>query len=97
MNRIVRCTIIVVLFAAALFAALPSADEEKVWSLEKSYWEYVKANDLQTYRTLWHTDFVGWPTMSAEPVRKEHITGWITTHWSRLCLIALVTVQRNLK
>ena len=97
MNRIVRCTIIVVLFAAALFAALPSADEEKVWSLEKSYREYVKANDLQTYRTLWHTDFVGWPTMSAEPVRKEHITDLITTHWSRLCLIALVTVQRNLK
>jgi hypothetical protein len=37
MTRIVRCIIIVVLLAPALFAALPSADEEKVWSLEKAY------------------------------------------------------------
>jgi ketosteroid isomerase-like protein len=83
MSRIVRCTLIAVLFAPALFAALPSTDEEKVWSLEKAYWEYVKANDLQTYRTLWHTDFLGWPTMNAEPVRKDHITDWITTHTSK--------------
>jgi hypothetical protein len=50
MNRVVRCTIIVALLAPALFAAPPSADEGKVWSLEKAYWEYVKTNDLQTYR-----------------------------------------------
>ena len=83
MNRTVRCTIIVALLAPALFAALPSAEEEKVWSLEKAYWEYVKANDVQTYRTLWHTDFLGWPTMNPEPVRKDHITDWITTHTSK--------------
>jgi len=83
MNRIFRCTIIVVLLAPALLGALPSADEEKVWSLEKAYWEYVKANDLQAYRTLWRTDFLGWPTMSPEPVRKDHITDWITTHTSK--------------
>jgi ketosteroid isomerase-like protein len=83
MTRIVRCIIIVVLLAPALFAALPSADEEKVWSLEKAYWEYVKGNDLQTYRTLWHADFLGWPNMNPEPVRKDHITDWITTHTSK--------------
>ena len=83
MNRIVRCTIVVALLAPGLFAALPSADEEKVWLLEKAYWQYVKANDLQTYRTLWHTDFLGWPTINAEPVRKEHITDWITTHTTK--------------
>ena len=82
MTRIVCCTIIVLLFAPVLFAALPSADEE-VWSLEKAYWEYVKTNDLQSYRTLWHTDFLGWPTMNPEPVRKDHITDWITTHASK--------------
>ena len=83
MNRIFRCTIIVALLAPALLSALPSADDEKVWSLEKAYWEYVKADDLQTYRTLWHTDFLGWPTMNPEPVRKDHITDWITTHTSK--------------
>lgn len=83
MNRIVRCTIVVALLAPGLFAALPSADEEKVWLLEKAYWQYVKANDLQTYRTLWHTDFLGWPTMNPEPVRKERITDWITTHTTK--------------
>jgi hypothetical protein len=70
----VRCTLMIVLLAPALFAALPSPGEEKVWSLGKAYWEYVKANDLQTYRTLWHADFLGWPTMNPEPVRKDHIT-----------------------
>lgn len=82
MNRIVRCAIIVALLAPALFAALPST-EDKVWSLEKAYWEYVKANDLQRYRALWHTDFLGWPTMDPEPVRKDHITDWIITHTSK--------------
>jgi ketosteroid isomerase-like protein len=64
-------------------AALPSANEENVWSLEMAYWEYVQANDLQTYRTLWHADFLGWPTMSPATVRKGQITDWITTHASK--------------
>ena len=66
MTRIVRFTIIVVLVAPTLFAAPPSGEAEKVWSQEKAYWEYVKANDLQKYRTLWHTDFLGWPSVSPE-------------------------------
>jgi len=36
-------------------------DETKVWNLERAYWEYVKANDVEKYRALWHDDFVGWP------------------------------------
>jgi hypothetical protein len=43
----------------------------------------VKANDFQTYRTLWHADFLGWPTMNPEPARKDHITDRITTHTSK--------------
>ena len=49
-------------------------DETQVWNLEKAYWEYVKANDLEKYRALWHDDFVGWPLFSAAPVRKDHVT-----------------------
>jgi ketosteroid isomerase-like protein len=46
-------------------------------------WRYVKSNDLERYRTLWHSDFLGWPTTSPVPVRKEHITDWITAHTSK--------------
>ena len=58
-------------------------DEAQVWSLEKAYWEYVKANDLEKYRTLWHENFVGWPLVSLAPVRKDHVTDWITTNKSK--------------
>src|SRR6266487_3630649 len=57
--------------------------EAQIWSLEKAYWEYVKANDLEKYRALWHEDFVGWPLVSASPVRKDHITDWMTANTSK--------------
>ena len=83
MTRIIHCTVIGVLLSASLFAAPPSADSEKLWSLEKTYWEYVQGNDLQEYRNLWHSDFLGWPSVSPEPLRKDHITDWITAHTSK--------------
>jgi hypothetical protein len=67
-----------VLFAAQRSAAQRSADEKEVWSLEDAYWQYVKANDFERYRTLWHADFLGWPYSSPEPAGKERITEWIT-------------------
>jgi ketosteroid isomerase-like protein len=54
-----------------------------VWSLEKAYWDYVKSNDLEKYRSLWHEDFLGWPSVSPEPLRKDHITDWITFRTSQ--------------
>ena len=57
-------------------------DETQVWNLEKAYWEYVKANDLEKYRALWHDDFVGWPLFSSAPVRKDQVTDWITANMS---------------
>ncbi len=66
-----------------IFAADPSPDEARIWSREKAYWEYVKANDLAKYRALWHADFVGWPSVSSEPVHKEQITDWITANTSK--------------
>ena len=52
--------------------------EEAVWNLEHDYWNHVKALDLKSYRALWNTDFVGWPSVSPHPVHKDQITGWIT-------------------
>lgn len=82
MKRIARTAIVAALFATPLFAASSAANEKAVWSLEDTYWRYVKDNDLDHYRALWHSDFLGWPLSSPEPVHKQHITDWITAHTS---------------
>jgi ketosteroid isomerase-like protein len=69
--------------AAAVLSASSGPTEQEIWNLENAYWEYVKANDLEKYRALWHEDFVGWPFISPEPVRKDHITDWITNNTSK--------------
>jgi len=71
------------LTASASFAADLAKDQAEIWNLEKAYWEYVKTNDLEKYRALWHDDFVGWPFVSTAPVRKDHITDWITNNTSK--------------
>jgi ketosteroid isomerase-like protein len=60
-----------------------TATEQTIWDLEHSYWRYVQNNDLSAYRSLWHDDFLGWPRMSSEPVRKDHITDWITSQTAK--------------
>ena len=69
--------------ATAAFAQDSANEEAPVWNLEKAYWEYVKANDLEKYRALWHENFLGWPFVSSAPVRKDHITDWITSNTSK--------------
>ncbi len=69
--------------ATAAFAQDSAKEEAQVWNLEKAYWEYVKTNDLEKYRALWHEDFLGWPFVSSAPVRKDHITDWITSNTSK--------------
>jgi len=83
MNRIACPAIVAVLLASPLCAEQPAAEEKEVWSMEDSYWRYVQTNDLERYRTLWHSDFLGWPLTNSEPVRKEHITDWIIAHTSK--------------
>jgi ketosteroid isomerase-like protein len=68
-------------FATTTFAH-PSEAEETIWNLEHTYWHYVEANDLPAYRNLWHSDFLGWPSMNPAPVHKDHITDWITSQTS---------------
>ena len=60
-----------------------SEDEQTLWNLEHAYWRYVQDNDLPSYSNLWHNDFLGWPSVSAAPVRKDHITDWITSQTSK--------------
>src|SRR6266550_1760003 len=68
---------------AAVIAEGSDKEQAQIWNLEKAYWEYVKANDLEKYRALWHEDFLGWPFVSSVPVRKDHITDWITSNTSK--------------
>jgi ketosteroid isomerase-like protein len=56
-----------------------SGAERAIWDLERAYWRYVEQNDLAAYSDLWHKDFLGWPSVSSAPVRKDHITDWITS------------------
>jgi ketosteroid isomerase-like protein len=84
--KYVRCMLRTITLFLALTATAfgqdSAKDEAQVWQLETAYWEYVKTNDLEKYRTLWHENFVGWPFVSAEPLRKDHITEWITANTS---------------
>ena len=71
------------LTVATSLAQQQSPDVEKVWSQEKAYWVFVKANNLDAYRNLWNANFLGWPFVSPEPARKSQITDWITEHTSK--------------
>ena len=68
---------------AAAFGQDSAKDEAQVWKLEKVYWDDVKANDLEKYRALWHEDFLGWPLIGSAPVRKDHVTDWMTANTSK--------------
>ncbi|HJT81316.1 MAG TPA: nuclear transport factor 2 family protein [Chthoniobacterales bacterium] len=78
-----KTIILILLMAANAVAKEATQTDNEIWKLEKAYWEYVKANDLEKYRSLWHDDFVGWPSVSSAPARKDHITDWITANTSK--------------
>ena len=78
MIKLSVCVTALILCASKLVAAPPAADADSVWALEKAYWHYVQTDDLTSYRSLWHADFLGWPYISPEPLGKDHIMDWIT-------------------
>jgi ketosteroid isomerase-like protein len=82
-RHMLRTTILFLASAATVLAQTSAKEETQIWQLEKAYWEYVKASDLEKYRALWHDNFIGWPFVSAAPVRKDHITDWITANTSK--------------
>ena len=71
-RRMLRTIILLLALAASAFGENSAKDEAQVWELEKAYWEYVKANDLEKYRALWHENFVGWPFVSPAPYEGSH-------------------------
>ena len=61
----------------------PAPNEQSLWRLENAYWRYVQNNDLKSYIALWDENFLGWPAVSPTPLRKDHITDWITAQTSQ--------------
>lgn len=88
-HRIIALAIGFLGLAEVTLAAQPahpvnqSKDEETLWKMERAYWRYVEKNNLKAYANLWHENFLGWPSVSAAPVHKEHITDWITSQTSK--------------
>jgi ketosteroid isomerase-like protein len=81
----IKSTVVFFIFLAAFCGAVharaqQSDNEQAVWKMEKTYWEDVKVLDLDSYRALWHENFVGWPYSSSQPARKDHITDWIAAY-----------------
>jgi ketosteroid isomerase-like protein len=70
--------------------AQSSDSERTIWEMEHAYWRHVQDNDLTSYRKQWHKNFLGWPSVSAKPVQKDHITDWITSETSKGLTFKLV-------
>ena len=70
--------VLVGLCAALSASAQQSANERAVWKLEADYWKFVKGFDREGFRGLFHPNFVGWPSSSAQPARNDSATDWMT-------------------
>jgi Domain of unknown function (DUF4440) len=69
--------LVISLFIAMSAMSDQASDEKAVWTLEETYWMYVKNNDIKGYLTLWDDRFIGWPGFSKTPVEKVNISEWI--------------------
>lgn len=59
------------------------SDEQQIWGLDNAYWRYVQENNLPAFLNLLHKDFLGWPSIYPGPVRKDHMTEWITAQTTK--------------
>ena len=94
MTRFARQVCLLVFLVPAILPAQNSPAADAVWAREQSYWHLVQTNDLTGYRSLWDDNFLGWPWSSSEPVRKPHITDWITAHTDKGDTLQSFDLQR---
>lgn len=69
-----KLSLLLVLFFLPLAASARdlTPDEAAAWQLEEAYWQHVKANDLDGYRTLWDERFVGWQIITGMSASYDH-------------------------
>lgn len=51
--------------------------EDAAWHMEELYWEYVQKIDTVAYKTLWHEDFIGYPSFGDGVSDNSRIARWI--------------------
>lgn len=51
--------------------------EDEAWRMVELYWEYVQNIDTITYKTLWHEDFIGYPSFGDGVSDVSKIASWI--------------------
>ncbi len=51
--------------------------EDEAWKMEELYWEYVQKSDTVSYKTLWHNNFIGYPSFGDGVSDKSKIAIWI--------------------
>jgi Domain of unknown function (DUF4440) len=56
--------------------ASPDKIAEEVWQREIQYWDYVVTNNKKGYLTLWHKDFIGYPS-NGKITKKDKIGDWL--------------------
>jgi hypothetical protein len=64
-------------FLGPMPVSAESQNVSEVWAREDDYWRFVKAGDVESYVTLWHEKFIGWPCDEDHPMRKSSIGGWV--------------------
>jgi ketosteroid isomerase-like protein len=69
--------VFVVVLAVLLGPTVVTGQDDPVWQMEKSYWRHVKAGDIERYTSLWHEDFVAWPSFADKPVRGGAAANWL--------------------
>jgi len=45
--------------------------ESQIWQIEESYWELWIKGDIESYLSLLHEDFIGWPSSNEKPSDKN--------------------------
>ena len=48
-------------------------DERDVKEREKQYWEHLKAKDFEGFMAFFHDDWVAWPSIVDEPLKKDDL------------------------
>ena len=93
MKRLINCSLVALLVSITItscnqntkdssntetISELSKAEiENEVWQMEERYWEYVQNIDTVTYKTLWHDDFIGYPSFGDGVSDKSRIARWI--------------------
>src|SRR5262245_42353753 len=78
--------VLLIAFSISWIVGLTNAQQSKesqrhnvaaVWRREELYWQYVKAGDVENYRTLWDENFRGWPCKNQHTATKSEIGNWV--------------------